>query len=435
MSWFDFAHHDIFCYNISKMKKRNIIIFLTFLGLAITGLCFNFAQGQDYSQPDYQRIYESNPEIQVLNQKIEDNKNKIENLKKAANEYSQKIEEYKGKSATLKNQMGLLDNQILKVELDVKTTQLQIDKAKLEIDSMNYQIDKEQVEIEAQKANLMEYIKQIDKADQRSYLEILILNDSFSEFFNQLSYLEEIQADIKNSVDRLKLLKDAMGVQKAETERQKQDLENLKNQLETQEEKLKNDQVAKETLLLDTKSSEIQFQQLLVESKQKQNEIDSEILNLQGRLKDKINQIKREGTTAKTTLVQWPISGAHEITAYFHDPDYPFRYIFEHPAIDIRAKQGSPIYAPAAGYVARTVNAGYGYSYIIIIHDNGLSTVYGHVSAIYVKEDIFVKAGDIIGLTGGMPGTRGAGRISLGPHLHFEVRLNGIPVNPLEYLP
>ena len=435
MSWFDFAHHDIFCYNISKMKKRNIIIFLIFLGLAIVGLCFNFAQGQDYSQPDYNAIYASNPEIQQINQKIEDNKNKIEILKKAANEYSQKIEEYKGMAATLKNQMGLLDNQILKVELDVKTTQLQIDKAKLEIDSMNYQIDKEQTEIDAQKANLMEYIKQIDKADQRSYLEILILNDSFSEFFNQLSYLEEIQTDIKDSVERLKLLKDAMGVQKAETERQKQDLENLKNQLEIQEEKLKNDQVAKETLLLNTKSSEIQFQQLLVESKQRQNEIDSEILNLQGRLKDKINQIQSEGTTPQTTLVAWPLPAPHIITAYFHDPDYPFRYIFEHPAIDIRARQGSPIYAPAAGYVARTVDAGYGYSYIIIIHDNGLSTVYGHVSAIYVKEDNFVKVGDIIGLTGGMPGTRGAGPISLGPHLHFEVRLNGIPVNPLEYLP
>jgi murein DD-endopeptidase MepM/ murein hydrolase activator NlpD len=416
------------------MKKRNIFIFLLILGVIITASSFIFAQDNDYSNPDYDKIYEANSDIIELNKKIEENKTKIENLKKAANEYAQKIEEYKGQAVSLKNQLGLLDNQVIKIELDIKTTQLQIDKTKLEIEAMNYQIDKGENEIVSQKENLIEYVKQINKNDQKSYLEILILNDSFAEFYNQLKYLEEIQTDIQNAIERLKLLKDTVTVQKADTERQKQELEELKAKLEEQENKLKDDQKAKETILLETKSTEIQFQQLLTETKQRQNEIDTDILNLQEKIKDKIKQIRTEGTTPKTTLVDWPLN-SHEITAFFHDPDYPFRYIFEHPAIDIRAKQGTQIKAPAPGYVARTVDAGYGYSYIIIIHDNGISTVYGHVSAIYVKEDTFVKTGDIIGLTGGMPGTRGAGRISLGPHLHFEVRLNGIPVNPLEYLP
>jgi len=427
-----------------KVGKKIIPIIL---GLFILGATFVVAQENDQDNnantntSDEQTINSVNSDgeeadqvIVDLKNKIEENETKIENLKKAAAEYSQKIDEYKDLSATLKNQLGLVDNQIIKLQLDVKTAQLQIDKAKLEIESMEYQIDNEQTEIEKQKEALIEYIRQIAKNDERSYLEILILNESFAEFFNQLNYLKEVQSDIQKTVERLKLLKAAIESQMAEKERQKQDLENYQNDLLGKENRLQDDQKAKEIVLLESKTSEIQFQKLLLEAKQSQNEIDSEILGLQDQINDKIQKLRKEGSTSKTTLLDWPVP-SHEITAYFHDPEYPFRYVYEHPAIDIRAKQGTAIASPADGYVARAKDAGYGYSYIILIHDNGLSTVYGHASAIYVKEDSYVKAGDIIGLTGGMPGTRGAGRLTIGPHLHFEVRLNGLPVNPLEYLP
>lgn len=128
-----------------------------------------------------------------------------------------------------------------------------------------------------------------------------------------------------------------------------------------------------------------------------------------------------------------PISGS--ITYYFHDPDYPFAESFEHPGIDIKASQGTRVKSAADGIVSVVVDAGYYYSYVIIKHNNNnLETVYGHLSRIDVRAGEIVEQGQTIGLSGGKPGTPGAGEYTTGPHLHFEVRLNGVPVDPMDYL-
>ena len=129
----------------------------------------------------------------------------------------------------------------------------------------------------------------------------------------------------------------------------------------------------------------------------------------------------------------WPVPPV-AITAYFHDPSYPKKWGV-HNAVDIRAKQYTEIHAPANGYVFQTKDNGMGYSYIILAHKNKLVTVYGHVSEILVKPGTVVKQGDVIGLSGGMPGTKGAGWQTTGSHLHFEVWHDGEQVDPLDYLP
>lgn len=170
------------------------------------------------------------------------------------------------------------------------------------------------------------------------------------------------------------------------------------------------------------------------QAKKEQGEAAAEIVSLEKLVRAKLTELEGGDLEFNDNGMAWPVP-RNVVTAYFHDPDYPFRYIFEHPGIDIRAGQGTTLKAAASGYVARTKNGGVsGYSYIMLIHGDGLSTVYGHVSKILVSEDDYVVQGQTIGLTGGIPGTPGAGKLTTGPHLHFEVRLNGIPVDPLSYL-
>jgi murein DD-endopeptidase MepM/ murein hydrolase activator NlpD len=116
----------------------------------------------------------------------------------------------------------------------------------------------------------------------------------------------------------------------------------------------------------------------------------------------------------------WPVSG--QITSPFG-----MRWGRMHEGIDIGAADGAPIYAAAAGTV---IYAGWmeGYGNLVAIdHGNGLSTAYGHQSHLAVSVGQQVAQGQLIGYVGS------TGH-STGPHLHFEVRVNGAPVDPLGYL-
>jgi len=125
------------------------------------------------------------------------------------------------------------------------------------------------------------------------------------------------------------------------------------------------------------------------------------------------------GEAAKGTgSFGWPTSGV--ITQKFWE---------RHKAIDIGAPTGTPIVAADSGYVVKTGWSEYGYGkYVIIDHSNGFQTLYAHLHTILVEVGQSVGKGERIGSMGS------TGR-STGPHLHFEIRFNGVQRNPLGYLP
>lgn len=138
---------------------------------------------------------------------------------------------------------------------------------------------------------------------------------------------------------------------------------------------------------------------------------------------------------AVTTELDWPVTPSLGISAYFKDTGYKQRFGVDHHAIDIPAAQGTPIRAPADGVVTKVALNGLGYSYIVLSHAGGLQTVYGHITDATVKEGDTVSFGQIVGHTGGRIGSLGAGTFTTGEHLHFAVRVDGVLVDPMEYLP
>ncbi len=373
-------------------------------------------------------------EIQQLNKEIEARKQKIKDLEDTIAKTKTLIEQKQTQAVSLKNTLSILDNHAAQIELDIEATQEKIKQAALEIEALTLSIADKEKSIARQKKLIIAVIKNIHAADQKNYLEIMLTNDNFADFYNQSKYLETVYTDLGRSVKNLRLAKEDLDGKKAQVDKRKQQYDELKIALENKRQDL-NDQIGvKSNLLVRTKSDEAAYRTLLANQKKQEQAIQNEISSYESEVRKKLEQSNKIDETV-TAELGWPLAN-HYITASFHDPDYPYRNVMEHNAIDIRASQGTPVYAAATGYVARAKRCTVAscYSYVLLVHSGEVSTVYGHLSSIAVADDQFVSRGDIIGYSGGKPGTVGAGQFTTAAHLHFEVRKNGIPVDPLGYL-
>lgn len=374
----------------------------------------------------------NNPEVQELNRQIRLKREQADALQKKQKEYEASLAQKQGEKIDLNYQIAILDNHVAKTQVETDAIKLNIDQTDLQIRKTNLEILDKQEAIEKEKEHIGSVLRVMYKENQASSLEILLLNDSFSAFLNQVKYLGDVNGELTHSLSNLRDVKVTLESKQAELGAKVAELAKLKIEYDDKLAKLVAEKEDKAVILSQISASEAEYQSLIMQAKREQAQASAEAASYEQKARQKLTQNNQQLASNPQGLI-WPVP-KNTVTAYFHDPDYPFRYLFEHPAIDIRAKQGTPLRAAAGGYVARAKNAGMGYSYIMIIHADGLATVYGHVSRIMVKEDDYVNQGDVIGLSGATPGTPGAGPLTSGPHLHFEVRLNGIPVNPLDYL-
>ena len=409
------------------MKNKNKIIYLILLAVLLLNPVFAIAQDSPITGKD--------ENVQDLAQQIKDQREAIEDLQEKVDTYEKQIEQRRNQALSISNELANIEDQINKTKLELEIKRQEITSINLKIAQIEKSIQEKNDDILTQKAKISEFIRLLHQNSQKSYVEIFLANDAISDFFNQEQYLQTVEENTQVFLQKIKSIKEKLDLEKGELDIQHEDLVTTREQLTDDQVSLEGKITAKNVILEETKADESKFQSLLQQVRAEQAQINNDIVSLERQLRSRLeaNGDKTLSELSGQGFI-WPVP-SRTVTAQFHDPSYPFRRYFEHPAIDIRAKQGTPIKAVASGYVSRAVDSGLGYSYISIIHADGLSSVYGHVSCILVSEDEFVVQGQVIGCSGATPGTPGAGRLTTGPHLHLEVRLDGIPVNPLNYLP
>ncbi|MDF1497488.1 MAG: peptidoglycan DD-metalloendopeptidase family protein [Patescibacteria group bacterium] len=367
-----------------------------------------------------------------LNAELEAKKSRAQEVQGLINSYKDRIKAQEAQKLTLENQIVLLDNRIREKELREEEVKTQIEILTLELQALDRQIVRQEGKISTQKALVGDLVRRIRQADDVNTLHVFLSRPSLSSYFQNVEELTKLEGDLTQTLERVVQEKTTLQNDKVLRESKRITLTEQKKTLLDEQLILEMEKNSKKSLLAETESKQSEFSRVVSELRQQDQATSNEIYRIEKELKDKLDAIDLALASGET-LLSWPVP-LKKITATFHDPTYPFRNIFEHPGIDLRAGVGTPIRAAGGGYVAWTkTGRSYG-NYIMVVHAGNIATLYAHLSKFNASPGTYVERGDIIGYSGGMPGTPGAG-LSTGPHLHFEVRQDGIPVDPQGFLP
>ena len=378
------------------------------------------------------------------------------------NALQQKRDQIQAKQAAQQEQIDTLREQeagVLeqKTALDQETTltQEEINVVQQQIDLLDEMIVEKLAELEAAKADEAEQsellrvrMRELEEGGTASFIVLLLESRSISDLLTRIdmigeiiSYDKALEAALKDARERVEVAEKGLEDAKLEQEEKRSDLETKKADLMNQ--------VAQAEALIQSLETDIEAY------KAAYNEAEASVQAVQAEIDQKVAQLEAERAAAEeaarraaeaaaqsggqstyvapatytsgTGTMIWPAPTSHSITSPFGWRIHPIYGTSKfHSGVDIGAGYGDPVLAADSGTVILAGwNGGYG-NCIVINHGGGVSTLYGHLSSIGVSVGQSVSQGQTIGYVG----STGA---STGPHLHWEVAINGERQNPLAY--
>ncbi|HEX2057867.1 MAG TPA: peptidoglycan DD-metalloendopeptidase family protein [Actinomycetota bacterium] len=345
-------------------------------------------------------LADSDNRLDKIKNRLDDVRHDIETTESKAAPVQEQVDELNADMIALRNQLTRLDSRLATVEAAVRTAQAQIDQTQA-------QIDKIKDEAIAQAVSLY-------KSGSTDTIDALLNAQSLSELDARVEMLGVAAEKSTGALIRYHRLRVTIEAQNRELFEKKAELEAIQAE--------KNKSLAlmrKKHEELAVKLAELERQ--LGHLHAEEGDLEAAALKLTQDLKANQAAASAAALGESATGFIWPLNGA--ITSY-----YGPRWGSMHTGIDIDGTTGTPVVASKAGTVSMASSySGYGYA-VIVDHGGGIQTLYAHLSSFAVSAGQTVSQGQVVGNVG----CTGS---CTGDHLHFEVRVNGSPVDPLNYLP
>ena len=352
---------------------------------------------------------------------LQNQKNEAANSKDEAKEQLEEVKEEKNEALSEINE---LSSQIQQSQDELDNLRNQIKELEASIEQAEKELEEAQKKQEAQQKALEERIVAQYKSGKISYWDILLSPDSPLKFLSNLHMFDKIAKYDNDLIASIEKEKQTITAKKEELDKKKLDVKTAKANAEKENVKLKNAKAQKNSKVAKLNEEEKSLQEQIEQYDREMADLAAQIKAAQAaNTSSGTSQVKYNGVMA------WPVPSSTKITSYYGYRIHPIYKVNKlHAGIDVGgAAWGAPFVAADDGTVILArYYGGYG-NCVIIDHGGGVSTLYAHGSAIYVKQGQKVTRGQNV-LAIGSSGT------STGKHAHFEVRINGSPVDPLPYI-
>jgi murein DD-endopeptidase MepM/ murein hydrolase activator NlpD len=389
--------------------RKKIIVFI--LIISISGM-FNF----------FSFKAQANTDLNQLNQQIEQKKNDLLKLDREIEAQRQLLLTTSGQANTLQSKINSLEASRKKLDTEIRKTQTEIDKAELMLEKINSEITTKQSQIDLNLQNLSQVIRLADEMSKKNMIEKFLSYERFSDFIIDVESTMIIQDRVVEEIDILLGLTEDLKEKEVEKLTEKNILAQFKNELAGQEETVELSKKEQQNILQKTKNQESEYQKLLDQKIAQKRAFEQEILNIESQIKMIIDPKSFPG--AQDGIISWPVDNI-VITQLFGGSQFaknnpgiygrPF-----HPGVDFGVPIGTKVKSVSDGVVS-----GFGDTdahpgcnawgkWVLIKHDNGLSSMYAHLSSVLVTQGQRVGRGDVIALSGNTG-------VSTGPHLHLTL--------------